>query len=178
MQNHKIIKLLALFGMVAMFSYCKKPTEFKEIDVDNIFSLQVPVYLHPTDDLLPVTAANIHQYDDSAGKICLMIFDTSRAGFEISSLKTFYDSMVANPVMDSTRIIEPQLVKIDNDSAYQSEITGKHNQVRLFGEMVAIASKDRFYFILTWSSLDKREQLKPDMYKMLNSFHDISHLKK
>ena len=160
------------------FVYCKKPTEFKEIEVNNIFSIQIPTYLHPTGDLLPITAANIHQYEDSAGKVCLMIFDTSRAGFEISSLKTFYDSMVANPVMDSTRMLEPQLVKIDKDSAFQSEITGKHDDTKLFGEMVAIASKERFYFILTWSSLDRRDELKPDIYKMLNSFHDISHLKK
>jgi len=170
---------IALVVMAAIsFAYCKKPTEFKEIEVDNIFSIQMPAYLHPTGDLLPVTASNIHQYEDSAGKICLMIFDTIREGFEISTLKTFYDSMVANPVMDSTRMLAPQLVKIDNDSAYQSEITGKHNDTKLFGEMVAIASKERFYFILSWSSLDRRDELKPDIEKMLNSFHDISHPKK
>jgi hypothetical protein len=170
---------IAIVAMAAIsFTYCKKPTEFKEVEIDNIFSIQIPTYLHPTVDLLPITATNIHQYDDSSGKVCLMIFDTSRDGFEISSLKTFYDSMVANPVMDSTRILEPQLVKIDNDSAYQSEITGKHGETKLFGEMAAIASKGRFYFIFTWSTLDKYQQLKPDMCKTLNSFHDISHLKK
>jgi len=175
---NRTVKVAVLAMAVISFAYCKKPTEFKEIEVDNIFSIQMPAYLHPTGDLLPVTASNIHQYEDSAGKVCLMIFDTTREGFEISSLKTFYDSMVANPVMDSTRILEPQLVKIDNDSAYKSEITGKHNDTKLFGEMVAIASKERFYFILTWSDLNRREELRPDIDKMLNSFHDISHPKK
>jgi hypothetical protein len=178
MRHPVVIRFFAFFAITVLFSYCKKPTEFKEIEVNNLFTLQVPVYLHPTGDLMPDNIPNIHQYDDSIGNVCLLIFDTSRVGFEISTLKTFYDSMVANPVMDSARILAPELVKIDNDSAYQSEITGKHSNVRLFGELAAIASKNRFYFILTWSSLDRRDILKQDMYKILHSFHDISHLKK
>ena len=177
-KNHTIIKFAAFIAIIVIFCNCKKPTVFKEVEVNNLFSLQIPAYLHSTGDLLPIKAANIQQYDDSVGNVCLLVFDTSRAGFEISTLKTFYDSMVANPVMDSARILPPELVKIDNDSAYQSEITGKHNNLKVFGEMVAIATKDRFYFMLTWSSLDRREQLKPDMYKTLYSFHDISHIKK
>ena len=174
----RIMRIAFVAVAVISLANCKKPTEFKEIEVDNIFSMQIPAYFHSTTDLFPNTAANIHQYDDSAGKVFLMIYDTSRADFDISSLRTFYDSMVANSVMDSTRILEPQLVKIDNDSAYRSEITGKQGGTRLFGEMAAIASKNRFYFILTWTDLNKRDDLKPDMYKMLNSFHDISNLKK
>lgn len=177
-KNRRIIKLAALISLAFLFSFCKKPTVFKEVEVNNLFSLQVPAYLHTTGDLLPVKASNISQYDDSVGNVCLLVFDTSRVGFEISTLRVFYDSMVATPVMDSARISPPELVKVDNDSAYQSEITGKHNNLKVFGEMVAVATKDRFYFMLTWSSLDRREQLKPDMYKMLYSFRDISHMKK
>lgn len=178
MKNRIIVRFSALIAIAILFSYCKKPTEFKEIDVNNLFSLQVPFYFHSTDELLPFTANNIQQYQDSVGKICLLVFDTSRVGFEINTLKTFYDSMVAAPVMDSARILPAELVKIDNDSAYQSEITGIHNNIRVFGEMAAIATNDHYFFMLTWSSLDRRKELKPDMYKMLHSFHDISHLKK
>jgi hypothetical protein len=171
------IYFVALILIAILFSNCKKPTEFKEIEVTNLYTLQMPVYLHPTNELLPFNDPNIHQYEDSAGKICLMVYDSSREEIGISTLKTFYDSMVANPIMDSAVILSPALVKVDNDSAYQSEITGKRNNIKLFNEIETIATKDRFYFILTWSSLDRREQLKPDMYKMLNSFHDISHSK-
>jgi hypothetical protein len=87
--------------------------------------------------------------------------------------------MVATPVMDSVKILSPELIKVDNgDSAYKSEITGILNHVKVFSEIEAIATKDRYYFMQTWSSIDRREDLKPEMYKMLNSFHDISHLKK
>ena len=178
MKNRIIIRFIALIAITVIFSYCKKPTEFKEIEVDNLFTLQVPVYLHPTNDLLPFNAPNIHQYEDSVGKICLLVFDTSKAGIGVSSLKTFYDSMVVSPVMDSARILPPQLVKVDNDSTYQTEITGIMNNVRVFSEIETIATKERYYFIQTWSSLDRRDKLKPDMLKMLNSFHDISHPQK
>lgn len=169
---NKVVKIGMLVAMAALFSYCKKPTEFKEIEINNQFLLEVPVYLHSTTDLMPDNVPHIHQYDDSVENVCLLIFDTARAGFEISNLKTFFDSMVAHPVMDSAVILAPELVKIDNDSAYQSEITGRHNNTRLFGEMVAIGSKDRFYFMLTWSSLDRRKELKYDMNKMLHSFRE------
>lgn len=146
--------------------------------MNNLFSLQVPVYLHSTSDLLPFDDPNIHQYEDSVGKVCLLVFDSSRIGMEISTLKVFYDSMVTRPIMDSFKITPPELVTIDNDSAYQSEITGVFNKARIFSEIETIATKDRYYFIQTWSSLDRHDQLKHDMYKMLNSFHEISHLKK
>lgn len=167
-----------LIFVIFVFSYCKKPTKFKEIDVNNLYSLQIPAYLNSTNKLLPFTASNIQQYQDSVGKICLLVFDTSRIGFEISTLKVFYDSMVANPVLDSSKITSPELSKVDNDSAYQSEITGIHNGIKVFGEIETIATKDRYYYMFSWSSLDRREQLKPDMNTILTSFHDISHLKK
>lgn len=177
MRKPLITKTFALIAITMVFCCCKKPTEFKEIEVPNLFSLQVPAYLKPTDKLLPFTASNIQQYRDSVGKVCLLVFDTSRnAG--IGTLRTFYDSMVASPVLDSAKITPVELVKVDNDSAYQSEITGIHNNVRVFGEIETIATTDRYYYMYIWSSLDRREELKPDMYKLLNSFHDISHPKK
>lgn len=107
MRKSSIIKIIALIVISVVFSYCKKPTEFKEIEVNSLFTLQIPFYLHPANDLLPFTASNIQQYHDSSGKICLLVFDTSRIRFEITSLKIFYDSMVATPVMDSVRILSP-----------------------------------------------------------------------
>ena len=167
---------IAFILMVAVFSCCKKPTKFKEIDVNNSYSLQVPAYLNSTDKLLPFTASNIQQYQDSVGKICLLVFDTSRIG--IGTLKTFYDSMVSNPVLDSVKITLPELGQIDNDSVYRSEITGIHNSIKVFGEIETIATKRRYYYLFSWSSLDRREELKPDMNTVLTSFHDISHQKK
>jgi hypothetical protein len=86
--------------------------------------------------------------------------------------------MVANPILDSAKITPAELVKVGDDSAYQSEITGIHNHVQIFGEIETIATKNRYYHMLAWSSLDRRDELKPDMNKMLTSFRDISHTKK
>lgn len=178
MKKTVITRIFALCAIAAMFSYCKKPTEFKEVEVNNLFTLQIPVYLHPTDDLVPFTSSNVQQYKDSNSKICLLVFDTARNGFEIHDLKTFYDSMVASPVMDSAVIVTAQLVKVDNDSTYQTEITGVINKKKVFSEIETIATKDRYYYIIMWASSDKPEQLKDDMVKLLNSFRDISHPKK
>ncbi len=177
MKNILIIRLVSLFVLVVLFPDCKKPTEFKEIEVNNLFTLQVPVYFHPTNELIPFDSPNIHQYEDSAGKICLMVFDSSRVEIGLSTLKTFYDSMVANPVMDSALITPPELVTVGNDSAYRSEITGIRNNIKVFSEIETIATKDRYYFILTWANLERRKELKPDMNKMFDSFREVKHLK-
>jgi len=175
-RNSMPTRFIAFILIVFVFCYCKKPTKFKEIDVNNLYSLQIPAYLNSTDKLLPFTASNIQQYQDSVGKICLLVFDTSRIG--IGSLKTFYDSMVANPVLDSVKITPPQFSKVDNDSVYRSEIIGMHNSIKVFGEIETIATKGRYFYLFNWSSLDRREQLITDMNTVLTSFHDLSHQKK
>ncbi len=176
-----LINCLAILVVaLVLFASCKhiKPTEFKEIEVNGLFSMQLPVYLHPTTDLMPFTSTNFHQYQDSVGKVCLLIFDTSRANIDIPDLKTFYDTMVSKTVLDSAQITPAKLIMIDNDSVYRSEIAGIHNGIWIFSEVETIATKDRFYNIVTWSSFDRREKLRDDMIKMLNSFHDINHVKK
>lgn len=175
--KNRILLFSSLITIAIIFSFCKKPTVFKELEVNNLFTLDVPYYFHPTTDLMPFEASNVHQYEDSVGKICLLIFDSSRAEIGLSSLRVFYDSMVVSPVLDSVRITPPELIKVDGDSTYRSEMTGILNNARIFSEIECIATKDRFYYIQTWSHLNRRGDLRPDMIKMLNSFHDISHRK-
>lgn len=180
MKFSMVKKLAALIMMAVLLSYCNKPvpTAFKEIEVNNLFTLQIPVYFHPTTELIPFSATNFHEYEDSVGRICLLIFDTSRTYIDIYDLRTFYDSMVGKTVMDSARITPAKLIMLDGDSTYRSEIAGIHNGIWIFSEIECIATKDRFYDLVTWSSFDRRDKLRDDMIKMLNSFHDINHAKK
>ena len=180
MKFRAIKRLAALAVTTVLLSNCHKPvpTVFKEIEIDGRFSLHVPAYLQTTKELVPYTSTNFHQYQDSVGRVCLLIFDTARENFEVTDLKTFYDSMVSRTVLDSARITPAKLIKVDGDSTYRSEVAGMHNGVWIFSEIETIATKDRFYNIVTWSSFDRRDKLRDDMIKMLNSFHDINHVKK
>jgi len=179
MRSRIILKIVALVAIIMACScHHKKLTEFKEIEVNGLYSLQMPWYLHSTDELMAFKSPGIQQYEDSVGKICLLVFDSLREDIGISTLRVFYDSMVANPVIDSAQITLAHLVKVDNDSTYQAEITGILNRNRVFSEIETIATPDRFYFIVAWAGLERRDELKPDMEKMLNSFKDISRSKK
>jgi hypothetical protein len=175
MKRQKTFLFGGLVSVAILFSYCKKPTQFKEVQVANLFSLQVPVYLNATAGDFPFPVAL--QYNSDSLGVFLMVLDTNRAGINENTLKMYYDSMVSQPFIDSVQITKPQLAKVDNDSAYTSEMTGKENGIKVFYEIEAIATKQRYYTILTWAKLDKREALKPDMVKMLSSFRDISHKK-
>jgi len=175
MKRQKTFLFAGVVAVATLFSYCKKPTQFKEIQVANLFSLQAPVYLNATAGDFPFPVA-LQYASDSLG-VFLMVIDTSREGMNENNLKMYYDSIVSQPFIDSVKITKPQLVKVDNDSAYTSEMIGNTNGIKVFYEIEAIATKQRYYTILTWAKLDKKEALKPDMIKMLSSFRDISHKK-
>lgn len=163
-------------AIVILFSYCKKPTQFKEVQVTNLFTLQVPAYMSASSETYPFPVEL--QYNSDSLQTFLMVMDTLRKGMNENTLKLYYDSIVNQPFIDSAKITLPQLIKVNNDSAYASEMTGIENGIKVFYEMEAIATKERYFMIITWGKLDKREELKPDMMKMLSSFCDISHKKK
>jgi hypothetical protein len=169
------VRLSFLFALVALFSSCKRPTQFKEVQVANMFSMQVPEYLNATTGDLPFPVTL--QYSNDSAQIFMMVMDTTRAGMNENTLKMYYDSIVSQPFIDSATITPPQLVKLNNDSAYTSEMTGKLHGIKVFYEMEAIATKQRYYMVLVWAKADKMNELKPDMLKVLSSFCDLSHKK-
>ncbi len=170
-----IIRLTLLFAFLVLFSNCKKPTQFKEVQISNLFTMQVPTYMSAGEGNYPFPVAMNYNSDSAA--TFLMVIDTLRKGMNENTLEQYYDSVVTQPFIDSAKISKRVLVKVNNDSAYTAEMTGSVNGVQVFYEMEAIATPDRYFMILTWGKKEKMESLKPDMVKMLSSFCDVSHKK-
>ena len=146
---------------------------FKEVQVNNLFTLQVPAYMSAGTGTYPFPVAMNYNSDSAA--VFLMVIDTLRKGMNENTLKMYYDSVVSQPFIDSAKITPAMLVKVNTDSAYTAEMTGVVNGVSVFYEMEAIATPERYFMLLTWGKKEKMESLKPDMVKMLGSFRDISH---
>jgi hypothetical protein len=170
-----LIRLTLLIAFLTLFSNCKKPTVFKEVQIGNLFTMQVPGYMSAGEGTYPFPVAMNYNSDSAA--VFLMVIDTLRKGMNENALKMYYDSVVNEPFIDSAKISPALLVKVNNDSAYTSEMTGVLNGVKVFYEMEAIATPERYFMILTWGKKDNMESLKPDMLKMLSSFCDLSHKK-
>jgi hypothetical protein len=168
--------IVALFCLSLLIIACKHSTTFKEIDISNRYSIQVPAYMHVTDELLPGIASL--QYENDSAKVYLLVIDTARAGMREGSLKAFYDSAVSQPALESAQISPAKFMKVDGDSAYTSEMTGSLNgstadSMKVFYKIEVLASKDRFYQVLMWTRQSKADELKADMEKVLSSFTDI-----
>jgi hypothetical protein len=170
-----LLRLTVLLAFLSLFSNCKKPTVFKEVQVGSLFTMQVPTYMTATSEAYPFHVTM--QYSNDSIPLYLMAMDTLRLGMNENTLKMYYDSIVSQPFIDSVKITAPALVKIGTDSAYTSEMTGIENGVRVFYELEAVATPERYFMVLAWAKLSQREELKPDMLKMLGSFSDISHKK-
>ncbi|HTA28335.1 MAG TPA: hypothetical protein VK809_11130 [Bacteroidia bacterium] len=170
-----LIRLTLLVAFLTLFSNCKKPTQFKEVQIGNLFTMQVPTYLNAGEGTYPFPVAMNYSNDSAA--VFLMVTDTLRKGMNENTLEQYYDSVVTQPFIDSAKISPRMLVKVNNDSAYTAEMTGSVNGVKVFYEMEAIATPERYFMILTWGKKEQMESLKPDMLKALGSFCDLSHKK-
>ena len=169
----QLTRVAMLLAFLTLFSNCKKPTQFKEVQIGDLFTMQVPAYMSAAAGDVPFRVAMNYTSDSAA--TFLMVMDTLRKGMNENTLRMYYDSMVSQPFIDSVKINPPTLVKLNTDSAYTSEMTGSVNGVKVFYEMEAIATPERYFMVLTWGKQEKMESLKPDMLKMLSSFRDISH---
>ncbi|HTB07200.1 MAG TPA: hypothetical protein VK806_09630 [Bacteroidia bacterium] len=176
-KNKIAVVAIALSMMVIS---CGHKTTFKEIDINNQYTISVPAYMQVTNELLPGIASL--QYENDSAKLYLLVIDTARSGMREGSLKAFYDSAVAQPALESAQITPAKFKMLGGDSAYTSEMTGAisgqysgpaPDSMKMFYKIEVVGSADRFYQILIWSQLSRAEDLKGDMDKVLASFHDI-----
>ena len=172
--KNKIV--LAIIGFSLLLIACRHKTVFKEIDVNNRYSIQVPSYMHVTDELLPGIASL--QYENDSAKLYLLVIDTAREGMREGSIKAFYDSAVSQPAVESAKITSPEFKMVSGDSAYVSEMTGylgnsTADSLKVFYKIEVIASRDRFYQVLIWCRQSSASDLKDDMSTVLGSFRDI-----
>ena len=171
---------LAVIALSLLFIACGHKTVFKEVDINNQYTIMVPAYMQVTNELLPGIASL--QYENDSAKLYLLVIDTARSGMREGSLKAFYDSAVAQPALESARITPAKFKILGGDSAYTSEMTGAiagqysgpaPDSMKMFYKIEVIGSADRFYQILIWSQQSRAGDLKDVMDKVLSSFHDI-----
>lgn len=163
-------------GICLFIIACKHPTPFKEVQSrKDLFTLQIPAYLNASDNMFP--GKSIMEYSNDSVSLNLLAFDTSRNDLREKTLEAYYDSTVSHPTIDSAQLEQPKLIMINGDSVYASRMTGYFNGVKLFYRIETIATPTHFIYILIWAKADKEKELKEDIDRVFNSFHDINHKK-
>ena len=166
----KAILIIVICGV--LFAACKHATIYKEVQAPNLFTMQIPSYMHATGELFRGGKPCL-QYENDSAQIYLLVFDTSRKGLSESTLQAFYDSIVANPDIKDAKIAQPKFAILNKDSTLFTEMTGESYGVRTFYRIQVVATPPRFYYILLWTKEEKKEAMKEDFDKIMASFTDL-----
>jgi hypothetical protein len=166
----KTISAIVLAGI--LFIACKHPASFKEVQAPNLFTMQVPSYMHATGELFK-GGKTCMQYENDSAQIFLLVFDTTRKDITVNTLESFYDSIVSNPAIKDPKIEPAKFAMLNKDSSMLTEMTGIAYGVKTYYRILVVATAPRFYYVLLWTKEDRREALKEDFDKILASFSDI-----
>jgi hypothetical protein len=162
----------AIIVLSFLFVACKHNTRFKEVQAPNLFTLQVPDYMHATGDLFK-DGKTCLQYENDSAQVFLLVFDTTRKSISENTLKAFYDSIVSNPAIKDPQIAPAKFAMLNKDSSMYTEMTGIAYGVKTYYKILVVATPPRFYYILLWTRDDRKEALKEDLDKIMGSFADI-----
>jgi hypothetical protein len=168
--------VILVIGVCSLLMACKHPTVFKEVQsAKNLFTIEVPANMNVSNNIMP--GASDLEYRNDSVPMYVLAFDTSRNGLNETTLLAFYDSAESHITIDSATLDQPKFGIVNGDSVYTSKLTGSVNGIKFVYRIEAIATPQRFFLLVTWTKADNEKNLREDMDKILNSFHDINHVK-
>ncbi len=168
--------IVMVSGICLLLIACKHATVFKEVQsAKNLFTLQVPVCLSASNKVMPGTSEM--EYSNDSLPMYVLVVDTSRNGLNEKTLLAYYDSSESHLTIDSAVLENPKFAMVDGDSAYVSKLRGNVAGDRVVYYIEAIATPQRFFLLVVWTKPENEKKLGEDIDKILNSFHDINHVK-
>lgn len=156
---------------------CKKETVFKEVKINDRYSISVPEYLQPCTDLHKDASL---QYQNTEIDIYAMVIDERKktmANYSLDyDIDLYYNNIASQPFLETIKDVNISPAgrqKIDGHKALISEITGKIDQNSIYYRLGVIETPYAFYQLLIWTRGDNREKYEPDMVKMIESFKEL-----
>lgn len=170
--------LLLFTASVALVS-CKHETVFTEVKVNNRYSIDVPDYLQPCTDLHKDASM---QYQNIEKDIYAMVIDEKKKTMQDYSLdydlRTYFDNIASQGFADNIKDFKaskPDAQKINGHDALVAEVTGKIENNEVYYKLSVIETPYEFYQVLVWTRASNKEQMEPDIVKMVESFQELPH---
>jgi len=171
----KYISLTAIIAVLAITA-CKHPhiTVFKEVQVPGKFTLQLPEYMHATTGIFNEGKPSL-QYGNDSLNVYMIVFDTGRQNLNEKTLEQYYDSIAPNSSDSGVVIALPKSEIINKDSALTTNMLASNNGSAAYYKIAAVASPKRFYYMMIWCKMNKKDSLNEDFSHVLGSFRDMEH---
>ena len=169
----KYIFLTAITAGLAITA-CKHPhtTTYKEVQVPGKFTILVPDYMHATTGIFNEGKPSL-QYGNDSMNVYMIVFDTARQNLNEKTLQQYYDSIAPNSSDSGVVIASPKYGMVNKDSVMTSNMLASNNGSAAYYRMEAIAAPKRFYYLMMWCKMSKKDTVDDDFSHVLSSFKDM-----
>lgn len=174
--------IVLIIGMLSFFlASCSESIKTKEVIIDNVATIEV------SDRLLPAKNLNkeaILQMEDKKDDFYMVIVEDNKVEFQ-----QLVEEVYGNPTPDfkiyaelanssiSTSLNLKQEASLEQTnvnglSAYLTSYDGNLNGTPVHYKLACIEGKDRYYQIVTWTTMTKKKKYENAMTSMLESFKE------
>lgn len=171
-------KGLFLLLLTVIFS-CNQETTFSEVNVNNRYSILMPSYMKPCNDIQKDASL---QYQNLEKDVYAIVIDEKKVtmqDYDLNfNLDTYYNNISSQGFSESIKngkISIPGRQEINGNKALIADISGKLEDNDVYYKFAVIETPYEFYQILTWTRESHRQKLEKDMIKMIESFKELPH---
>lgn len=177
MLKYSIAVLLISLTMVS----CTHETVFKEVKVNNRYSIEIPDYLQPCADIHKDASLQYQNVDKDIYAIVINEKKITMQAYDLDyDIDLYFNSVASQPFQETIKdgkVSPPGRQEINGNKALVAEITGKIEQNDVYYRMAVIESPYEYYQVLIWTRADNKEKFLPDMIHMIESFKELPHPK-
>lgn len=165
-----------LFSIAILFFLsCNNEASFKEVKVNDRYSISIPEYLQPCVDLHKDAS---FQYQNTDRDIYAFVIDERKktmAKYDLDYDIDLYFKVASQPFLENKngKVGTPKKEKINGNEAIVSDITGNVDGIDVYYRMGVVETPYAFYQILTWTRADKKDEYSNDMNGMIESFKEL-----
>ena len=173
-RNFFILTTLLIFITPTILSQ----TSMKEYKVGHVIYVSLPEYMTKT---VGLNDAAVFQFKNSVKDIAGIIIDDNKGELEIASMKyasinDFYDDFIKDFLIKEKKrsVSQPNYQTIGENKIVDCDVTyyDKDSKMDIYYFIGIVETKDSFYKLLCWGTLESKDKYKADFQKILYSIKD------
>jgi len=174
----RIIKLAFLTFLMLSTLKNQGQTTFKELKVGHEFFINVPDYMNKTVSLN--SSASV-QFKNVIKDVAGFVIEDSKEDLKLaetnfSSINEYYDYFIKDFLKDEEKrtISTPNTFKKGQNNYLEidASFSDKDSKIDIYYYVCVIETKNYYYKVLCWSSLENKDKFKKDFQKIAYSLRD------
>lgn len=168
--------LILIFVVSASFAFYRnyfnknEKTDFNEILIDNLYSVEVPDYLKKTDIING--EASLQMMDESK-RLYLLVINEAKTE-TVFEYNEYFDKMQERfeLQLSNLEIIDKKDLVINGLNSKYTYLQGVMNGQPMYGKIYLIDGEKYFHQLITWTGLDNNKYFENDMSEIIDSFKE------